>query len=68
MYHVPLAVQCIYGCNDEGEDEDGKEERREWILDYMILSSESKEDMRVMVGWFVEVGRRKRLTVNADNS
>ena len=26
MYHVPLAVQCIYGCSDEGgEDGDGKE-------------------------------------------
>ena len=25
-YHVPLAVQCIYGCSDEsGEDGDGKE-------------------------------------------
>ena len=25
MYHIPLAVQCIYGCSDEGEDGDGKE-------------------------------------------
>ena len=26
MYHVPLAVQCVYGWNDEGsEDGDGKE-------------------------------------------
>ena len=26
MYHVPLAVQCTYGCSDEiGEDGDGKE-------------------------------------------
>ena len=26
MYHVPLAVQCIYGWSDEvGEDEDEKE-------------------------------------------
>ena len=26
MYHVPLAVQCIYGCSDEGgEDRDRKE-------------------------------------------
>ena len=26
MYHVPLAVQCIYGWSDEGgEDRDGKE-------------------------------------------
>ena len=26
MYHVPLAVQCIYGWNDKGgEDTDGTE-------------------------------------------
>ena len=26
MYHVPLAIQCIYGCSDEGgENGDGKE-------------------------------------------
>ena len=26
MYHVPLALQCIYGWSDEGgEDGDGKE-------------------------------------------
>ena len=26
MYHVPLAVQCIYGYSDEGSEEgDGKE-------------------------------------------
>ena len=26
MYHVPLAVQCLYGLNDEGgEDGDGRE-------------------------------------------
>ena len=26
MYHVPLAVQCIYGWSNEGsEDGDGKE-------------------------------------------
>ena len=28
VYHVPLAVQCIYGCIDEGgENEDEKEGR-----------------------------------------
>ena len=27
MYHAPLALQYIYGCSDEGdEDGDGKEE------------------------------------------
>ena len=26
MYHVPLALQCTYGCSDEsGENRDGKE-------------------------------------------
>ena len=26
MYHVPLALQCIYECSDEGgENGDGKE-------------------------------------------
>ena len=26
MYHVPLALHCIYGCSDEGgENEDGEE-------------------------------------------
>ena len=26
MYHVPLALQCIYGLSDGGEDGDRKEE------------------------------------------
>ena len=25
MYNVPLALQCIHGCNDGGEKGDGKE-------------------------------------------
>ena len=39
MYHAALAVQCIYGCSDEGsQDGDGKEASellnygREWTL------------------------------------
>ena len=31
MHHVPLALQCIYGCSDGGENGDG-EEVREWRL------------------------------------
>ena len=59
MYHVPLAFQCIYGCSDErGEDGDGKE-GREWRLPSLlyavdlVLCSESEEDLRAMVEWFV---------------
>ena len=48
MYHVPLALQCINGCSDEG-GENGKE-GREWRLpillyaDDLVLCSESGED------------------------
>ena len=63
MYHVPLAFQCIYGCNDKGEDGDGKEERECGIyqilyIDDKVQCGESVEDLRVMVGWFVGVCRR----------
>ena len=63
MYHVPLAVQCIYGCGDEeGVDEDGKkgvkflENGSEWRLpsllyaDDLVVYGESKEDLRGMAG------------------
>ena len=48
MYHVPLAVQCIYGWSNEG--------------------GEDEEDLRVMVGQFAEVCRKKELIVNAGKS
>ena len=44
---------------------------REWKLpgllyaDDLVLCGESEEDLRVMVGWFVEVCRRRGLKVNA---
>ena len=57
MYHVSLAVHCIYGWTDEGgEDGDGKErleileDGREWRLpgllytDDLVLCGESEED------------------------
>ena len=51
----------IYGCSDEGgEDGDGKE-AREWRLpgllyaNDLVLCGESEEELRAMVGWFVEV-------------
>ena len=81
MYRVPLPFQCVYGCSDEGgEDRDGKEgseipgDRREWRLpdllyaDDLVLRGKSEEDLRAMVGWFVEVCRRRGLKVNAGKS
>ena len=77
MYHVRLAFQSMYGRSDEeGEDGDGKKGSeipvggREWRLpgllyaNDMILCGESKEDLRAMVGRFVEVCRRRDLKVN----
>ena len=81
MYHVPLAFQCIYVCNDEGvEDGDGKEgskipggeERMEIICllyaDDFVMCGESDEDLRVMVERFEEMCRRRGLKVNASKS
>ena len=73
MHHVPLAFLCIYECSDGGEEGDGKEER-EWRLlgllyaDDLVLCNESEEDLRVILGWFVEVCRRRELKVNAGKS
>ena len=67
MYHVPLAVQCIYGWSDEGgEDRDVRERRLPGLLyaDHLVLCGESEEDLRVMVGGFAKVCRRG-LKVNA---
>ena len=77
MYHVPLDLQCIYGRSDEeGKLEIASrvvrfwEEGRKWRLtrllyaDDLVLCDESEEDLRVMVGRFVEVRRRKGLKVN----
>ena len=36
--------------------------------DNMVLYDESEEDLRAMVGWFVEVFRRRELKVNAGKS
>ena len=47
VYHVPLAVQCIFGCsNEDGKDGDEKE-GSEWTLpgllytDDLVLCGES---------------------------
>ena len=36
--------------------------------DYLVLCSESEEDLRAMVGRFAEVSRRRGLKVNAGKS
>ena len=51
-----------------------QEEGREWRLpgllyiDDLVLCGESEEDLRTMVGHFVEVCRRRGLKVNAGKS
>ena len=50
------------------------EDGREWRLpslfyaEDLILCGESEEDVKVMVGWFAEVFRRKGLKINAGKS
>ena len=61
-------VQSIYGWSDEGgEDGDGRECRLPGLLyaDELVLYGELEEGLRVMVGWFTEVCRRRGLKVNA---
>ena len=66
MYHVPLAVKCIYGCSNEGgKNEDGKEGRELGLpvllyADDLVLCGELEEDLRAMVGSFVGVQERAR--------
>ena len=61
VYHVSLAVECIYGCSNKGgKNEDGKEERELGLpvllfADDLVLCGESEEDLRAMVGDFVGV-------------
>ena len=50
------------------------EDGRDWILpdlfyaDDLILYGESEEDLRVRVGWFAEVCKRRGLKFNASKS
>ena len=70
MYHVPLAVQCIYRLSDGGGEDEGGKAGREWRLPGLlyahdlVLCGESENDLMVMVGRFAEVCRRG-LHVNA---
>ena len=69
-----MALQCIYGHSDEGDGKGDGEEGREWRLpgllyaDDFVLCGESEEDLRVMVGCFVEVCSRRGLKVNGGKS
>ena len=61
VYHVLLAVKCIYGCsNEECKKEDGKEGRKLGLpgllyADNLVLCGEPEEDLRALVGSFVGV-------------
>ena len=61
MYHVPLAVKCIYGCSNEGGKNEDQKEGRELRLpgllyaNDLVLCGESEEDLRAMIGSFVGV-------------
>ena len=56
MYHVPLALQCIYGHSDkEGENRVGMEGVR---VEVLVLCGESEEDLKVIVGCTVEVYKK----------
>ena len=74
MYHVPLALQRVYGYSDEkaesGDGEEGRELRFPCLLyaDDLVLCVDWEEDLKVMVGRFVEVCRRRGFKVNADKS
>ena len=69
MYHVSLALQYVYGCSNE-KSENGNGGGRDWRLlallysDDLVLCSKSEEDLKVMVGHFVEMCRRRGLKVN----
>ena len=40
MYHVPLALQCIYGRSDEGDENGDVEQGREWRLPGLLYADE----------------------------
>ena len=74
MYHVLLALQCIYGYSKEVKMGKGKKEvGRELILagllyvNDLVMYGKLKEDLRPMVEHFVEVCRRS-LKVNTGKS
>ena len=76
MHHVPVALQCIYGRSDVIKigmgrrgvkfQEEGRERRLLGLLyaDHLVFCGELEEDLRAIVGRFIEVCRRS-LKVNA---
>ena len=68
-----MALQCIYGCNDDVDEDGDRKEfseipgggRREWRLPGLLYTEdpfpcgESEEDKRAIGGQFIEVCRRK---------
>ena len=74
MYHAPLALQCIYGCSEEGGEDGDGEKGREWRLagilyaDDLGLCSESEKDLEAMVKRCVEMCRTRDLKINAGKS
>ena len=40
MYHVPLALQCIYGYSGEGDENGDGEEGREWRLPGLLYADD----------------------------
>ena len=71
MYYISLAFHCTYGCSDERDENGNGEEEKEWKLlgllyaDNLVLCDGLKEDLRAVLGSFVEVCRRRGLKVNA---
>ena len=75
VYHVPLALLCIYGSSEEGVENRGGEEGMRFqeegrfpgllYVDDLILFGKSKENLREIVRRFVEVCKGRGLKVNA---
>ena len=55
---------------ENGEGEEKRERRLPGLFyaDDLVLCDEAKEDLRTIVGRFIEVCRRRGLKVNADKS
>ena len=84
MFHVPFGFKNVNGCNDErsknsnGEDGSeisgggGVEERVEILWRHvfvdLVLCGGSEKDVKIMMGWFIEVCRRQGLKINADKN
>ena len=69
MYHVPFAFN-VYIMAVMKKLKMGIEWRLPGLLyaDDLVLCGEMEEDLRMMMGWFVEVCRRRGLTANAGKS